>query len=63
VQATAAPPPQTPFDWHTSPVVQALPSLQEAAVLTTQVALLAEQAVQPPQAAPEFCQAPVALQT
>jgi hypothetical protein len=28
VQETAAPPPQTPFDWHVSPVVQALLSLQ-----------------------------------
>jgi hypothetical protein len=63
VQETAVPLPQTPFDWHASPVVQALLSLQEAPVLTTQLPLLTEQDVQVPQAAPEFCQAPAALQT
>lgn len=60
---TALPPPHTPFDWHASPVVQALLSLQLAPVVTTQVAVAAEQAVQVPQAAPEFCQAPNVLHT
>jgi hypothetical protein len=63
VHVTAVPPPQAPLDWHFSPVVQALPSLQVAPVLGTQVPVDAEHGSQTPQAFPQFCQTPLALQT
>jgi len=62
-QVLALPPPHVPLDWQVSPSVQALLSLQAAPALTTQVALAAAQVVQPPQADPEFCQAPFTSQT
>ena len=58
VQVLAMPPPHEPLAWQVSPSVQALPSLQPAPVLTTQVPLAVEQVVHPPQAAPALCHAP-----
>jgi hypothetical protein len=61
LHVTVAPPLQAPFDWHFSPVVQALLSLQVAPVSMTQAPVAIEQDEQVPQAEPMFCQAPLGL--
>jgi hypothetical protein len=55
-------PTHAPLDWHVSPWVQTLLSLQEVPVLATQAPVVAEHAKHPVQAEPVGTHAPLALQ-